>query len=66
MDVLGYWAVFYASVVSMEHHPGKKNPKSLSECGAVADAMLDHCLKREELWRGSQPSLVPSAESPAD
>lgn len=38
------WAVYYASIVSMQHHPGAGRREhvalTLAECARVADLML--------------------------
>ena len=44
------WAIFYASVVSMERHPGKTKegavPLTLGACASLADAMMFHYNRR--------------------
>lgn len=47
------WSMFYSSVVSMQFHPGTKEPLDMAECARMADAMFEEFLKREVVWRGS-------------
>lgn len=32
--------MYFASVVAMQFHPGRKDPLSIEECARVADEML--------------------------
>lgn len=43
------WAMFYANLVAMERHPGKREQtKSLADLALIADAMLQHYQLRQE------------------
>jgi len=42
------WAIFFAGIVGMQEHPGNKKPKSIEECGRIADVMYMEYLHRAE------------------
>lgn len=42
------WSMFFSSVVSIQGHPGNKNPKSTEQCAKEADFMYAQFAKREK------------------
>lgn len=55
---LQLWCMFFCSVYSFQHHPGKVRvplgeQMSIADCARIADLCLQECKKREALWRGS-------------
>jgi len=50
MDLPAVWSMFFASVASINEHPGSgrgdSRKKSLEECAAIADVMLRLYMER--------------------
>lgn len=48
MDYPEIWAMFYASLVSIQGHPRNENPRSFVQLAEDADAMYSQfCLRKE-------------------
>jgi len=59
MDQEAIWAMYYAGIVSIKHHPKNEHIKvNLTTCAAIADEMMKEHLKRfgtpedQKKWHG--------------
>ncbi len=50
MDDMVLWSMFYSSIVSMQFHPGKKEPLTLGYCAQLADQMFEEMRLRRKYY----------------